>query len=145
MPAGADLLELEISVHAAAPTVWKAIVDDERRRDWWSYLDLDARSGGRLVEHWRDADGKPQTTTGEVLEAEAPHLLRCTWQDDDWPAATEIELRITDEDHGARVRLRHAGWERLGEWRSLRSAHEQGWKMHLANLKRYAEGGDEAA
>ena len=37
------------------------------------------------------------------------------------------------------MRLTHAGWERLGERSSLRSAHEKGWAMHLAGLKRYVE------
>ena len=122
------------------PEVWRAITADERRRAWWSYLDLDARPGGHLVERWRDAQGREMTTSGRILEVEEPHQLRCTWRDEDWPVATEIELSLHAEGETTRLRLRHGGWERLGDRGvQLRSAHREGWETHLGNLKRYVE------
>ena len=135
-----DDVGVEIAVAAPIAAVWRALVDDHHRHAWWPYLDLEARRGGRFVERWRDADGRAVTTSGEVLEIEAPHRLRCTWRDEDWPAATEVELVLSADGEATRVRVGHAGWQRLGELGGrLRPQHADGWRMHLASLKRYVE------
>ena len=143
MPAAdPQTIELTVRVDAPAATVWEALADDGHRRRWWSYLDLDARPGGRLLERWRDRDDRERTTSGGVLEAESPRLLRCTWSADDWPAETEVEIALRPDGDATVLRLRHGGWERLGGLASeLRPAHEQGWRMHLDDLKRYVEAG----
>ena len=95
-------LELEAAIDAPVTAVWDALVDDEHRRSWWSYLELDPRPGGRLLERWRDDAGRPKRTEGEVLEIQ-PHRLRCTWRDD-WPAPTELQLELQAEGAATRVR-----------------------------------------
>ncbi|MDQ4082364.1 MAG: SRPBCC domain-containing protein [Actinomycetota bacterium] len=137
----AHAIELEIALAASVPATWQAIVNDEHRASWWPYLELDSRPGGRLTERWRDADGQEIVTSGEVLEAQAPHRLRCTWRDDAWVAGTEVDFQLrTEGDNATRLRLRHGGWERLGaDGRQLRAAHVEGWQRHLGNLKAYVE------
>lgn len=140
----AQPLQLDVTLDAAEPDVWLAIADPLRRRAWWPYLDLEPNRGGRLVERWRDAEGRDVTTSGTVLEAEEPYRLRCTWRDEDWPDATEVEISLRPAGKATRLRLRHGGWERLGDRGvELRSAHRKGWEGHLVNLKRYVE--DEAS
>ena len=137
---GPDAIELEIALAAPALAVWQAIVTDKHRRAWWSYLELDARPGGRLTERWRDDEGREIVTSGEVVEAQAPHRLRSTWRDDAWLAATEVELELRTEGDTTRLRLRHEGWQRLGDvGRRLRAVHVEGWQTHLRNLKAYVE------
>lgn len=136
-----EAVELEIVIAAAADTVWQALVSPEHRAAWWSYLELDPRPGGIVVERWRNDAGREVTTSGHILELEPPRRLRCTWQDDDWSAFTEVELELRSENETTRVSLRHAGWERLGGDGARRAAaHRTGWWLHLDNLKSYAEG-----
>ncbi len=138
--AGGDSLEIETVVAAPADAVWRALADDERRLSWWSYLELDVRPGGRLIERWHGGGGRARTTSGEVVEARAPHHLRCTWRDDDWPAETQVELTLRAEPGGTRVRVLHTGWRRLGaRGARLLPAHADGWRRHLENLKRFVE------
>jgi len=137
---------VEVAVAAPAAEVWRALTDDDRRHAWWPDLELEARVGGRLVERWRNGAGRAVTTSGAVLSVEPPERLRCSWRDDDWPEATEVELVVRDERGGAVVRLEHAGWERLGDAAAtLADAHADGWRMHLADLKAYAESAAEPA
>jgi uncharacterized protein YndB with AHSA1/START domain len=136
----ADAITLEVTLDAPVERVWDAIASEPERRHWWSYLALEAIPGGRLLERWQDAEGRERTTSGEVLDARAPHLLRCSWRDDDWAAATEVEFTLRPEGGASRLRLRHSGWARLGPvGEDLRPAHRDGWRRHLANLKRYVE------
>ena len=136
----ADAIRLEIALTAPVLAVWDAIVNDEHRAAWWPYLELDARPAGRLTERWRNAEGREVVTSGDVVEAHAPHRLRSTWRDDDWVGTTDVELELLTEGNGTRLRLRHYGWDRLGErGRSLRAAHVAGWQTHLRNLKAYVE------
>jgi uncharacterized protein YndB with AHSA1/START domain len=139
--AKSDAVELEITIQAPVETVWQTLVSAEHRRGWWSYLELEPRPGGLVIERWRNDAGREVTTAGEVLELESPHRLRCTWRDDDWSAATQLELDLRSEDATTRVRLRHVGWERLGEdGARLAAAHRVGWQTHLENLKAFVEG-----
>ena len=139
-PENLEVVDLEIVVSASGPAVWSAFVNEEDRSRWWSYLSLEAHPGGRLIERWRDPSGQERTTSGHVLEVEAPHRLRCSWRDDDWPESTEIELTLRPTDGATCVRLRHSGWERLGVLGpELCATHVAGWQAHLANLKRFVE------
>jgi uncharacterized protein YndB with AHSA1/START domain len=137
--ARAEDVEVETRIAAHREMIWDALTVEERRREWWSYLDLDARRGGRVHERWMGADSTPQTTTGEVVEIEPPSRLICTWQDDGWPVATRVELAVEPDGDATRVRVRHVGWESLPDGEALRVAHTNGWRMHLENLKRSVE------
>jgi uncharacterized protein YndB with AHSA1/START domain len=139
--AKSEVVELEIAIQASVETVWQAVVSAEHRRGWWSYLELDPRPGGLVIERWRDDAGREVTTAGQVLELESPRRLRCTWGDDDWSAATELELDLRGEGATTHVRLRHVGWERLGaDGARLAAAHRAGWQRHLENLTAFVEG-----
>lgn len=139
-PENVEVVDLQIVVSAPSSAVWEAFVNEEDRRRWWSYLSLEAHPGGQLIERWRDPSGQDRTTSGEVLEVEAPHRLRCSWRDDDWPESTDVELTLRPTADVTCVRIRHSGWERLGALGpDLRSTHVGGWQVHLANLKRFLE------
>jgi uncharacterized protein YndB with AHSA1/START domain len=124
-------VEVSESVLVPAPPqrVWWWITDAEGRAAWWPYLDLDARPGGRMEERWNDV-----VTAGEVVEVDPPRLLRLTWKDGGWPAATEVELRLEPEQGATRVSVRHSGWAALPDAGSLVAAHRAGWKLHLDDL-----------
>ena len=52
-------LDLEVAIDAPVTAVWDALVEDEHRRSWWSYLELDPRpvdgcsSDGRTTRAYR--------------------------------------------------------------------------------------------
>lgn len=123
-----EVLE-SVLVPAPPERVWWWITDAGGRAAWWPYLDLDATPGGRVEERWDDV-----VTSGEVLEVDPARLLRLSWEDDGWPAATEVELRLEPEQAGTRVTVRHSGWEALPDPESLVREHRAGWRMHLDDL-----------
>lgn len=133
------MLLLEVDVRSDAASVWTALVVDEHRREWWPHLAMRAELGGALLEEWQDEEGHRQRTRGEVVDLEPERRIRCSWQDDGWPAGTEVEIALVDRAGGTRVVLRHTGWRSLPDGRQLLKAHRMGWSMHLANLKSYVE------
>lgn len=134
---GPDPLVCEaVLVAAPAERVWSAITDAHQRAGWWPYLDLDPSPGGRFEERWTDGAGNEVVTSGRVLEVAPPHLLRLSWQDDGWPAATEVELCLEPQQAGTLVRVRHTGWSTLPDAQALVRDHRAGWRMHLEDLRR---------
>ncbi len=135
-----DDLLLTVDVRADAASVWHAIASPEQRRCWWPQLELETRVGGAVLERWRDGSGCEQWTRGAVLDVEHERRLRCSWRDDGWPAATEVEIVLRREaERHTRLALRHCGWERLAGGATLRAAHREGWSLHLADLKAFLE------
>lgn len=124
-------MELEERADASPEAVWAALVDARQRAGWWSYLELDARPGGVLLERWTDGDGRAQATRGEVVEADPPRRLRATWRDEGWPVATEVTISLTAERGQTWIRLSHRGWDALPDGDALRAAHRDGWRAHL--------------
>jgi uncharacterized protein YndB with AHSA1/START domain len=129
------------TIAAPSGVVWRALVDADQRRRWWSYLDLDPVVGGHFTERWTGVDGKETVTTGSVLEATRERRLRLTWSDADWPAQTEVEVSMTPALGGTFVRVRHSGFECLPDGQRLAREHAAGWQAHLSNLRSVAEEG----
>jgi uncharacterized protein YndB with AHSA1/START domain len=88
------VVDESITVDASAHEVWRTIVVAEARAGWWKYLDLDATVGGRFVERWTDGSGRERLTTGVVTEVVVDRLLVLCWADEDWPAATQVAIRL---------------------------------------------------
>jgi uncharacterized protein YndB with AHSA1/START domain len=136
----ADVAEEEL-IAAPSDVTWRALVDADQRRQWWSYLDLDPVVGGRFTERWTGPDGKEGVTAGSVLEVIDRRLLRLTWSDADWPTPTTVDITMSPMPEGTLVRVRHSGFERLPDGRRLAGEHAAGWRAHLSNLRSVAERG----
>lgn len=134
-----SVVDESIAIDAPAHEVWRMITDAEARAAWWGYLDLDVTVGGRFVERWTDGSGREKLTTGVVTEVAADRLLALRWADEDWPAATRVEIHLARVGGTTSVRLLHTGWENLPEGVALAEEHREGWRMHLENLRRCVE------
>lgn len=133
---GTAVIDESALINSTPEQVWHAIVDGGARSRWWGYLNLDAQPGGRFEERWADERGEPRLTSGHVTTVVEPTTLCLHWADDDWPAATDVEIQIHRVDSGSTaVRVRHSGWERLPDGDHLLEQHREGWKAHLANLR----------
>lgn len=127
-------------VDAPISQVWGALVSPDERAAWWPYLTLDPSVGGRFEELWTDPSGDRKRTSGRVTAMEHPHHLALTWADDDWPAATRVEISLTATGTGTEVTIRHTGWRALADPEHLIADHRAGWRMHLHNLREHLDG-----
>ena len=135
-----DEVGAEVVVGVPAGEVWRALVDGERRRQWWSYLEMVVVAGGRFTERWVDDDGSEVLTSGTVTHVVPNRELRMTWADEAWPAETTLDIVLTPVPGGTQVRVRHEGWRRLPDGERLRQEHAAGWRLHLADLRSFLEG-----
>jgi len=131
-------------VPADRDVVWRALT--EAPGEWWPLpavsatgvpvlgLHLELVEGGRLAEVWADGTHALWAT---VLGVEAPSSLTLSWNPGGGSApATTVEVRLDVLDEGTRVRVRHSGWEALGE--EPRMDYVAGWPFILDRLELYA-------
>ena len=74
---------------------------------------FEGRPGGRIFE--RTGEGV-EADWGSIIAWEPPHRLTYSWHLFFDPSeATQVDVTFAESDEGTRVRIEHAGWERLGE------------------------------
>ena len=113
----------------------------EKIGDWWPLEDysmfassgrgrpdeivFEPGVGGRVFERL----GDEVCVWGEVHVWEPPHRVAFSWRTNpEWPDVTDVEITFTPEESGTRVRLRHTGWERLGDRaEAARASYAGGW------------------
>ena len=117
--------------------------------DWWPLEDYSIFStsgrgrpdevvfepevGGRVYERL----GNETEVWGEVQAWEPPHRVAFSWRTNrNWPGHTDVEVTFTSEGGGTRVRLRHTGWELLGERaEAAHASYAGGWGEVLAHYE----------
>jgi uncharacterized protein YndB with AHSA1/START domain len=135
-----DTIDLEINLPTSLEVSWRLVTDPIHFKTWFGeHVSLDAKLGGEFREVWFQG-GRQVVTTGRVEECDPPFAIAWTWRDDNWTAVTRLRLTFSAVAEGTRVRLVHFGWSNfpvaIGE--QLRTAHAEGWRQHLENLRRYA-------
>jgi len=102
-----------------------------------SELHFEPFVGGRFYERYIDGE---EHTGGRILRWEPPSLLAYTWQHDDWPAPTEVEVRFFEEEPSlTRVELEHRAWERLGPIADrMRDMYSNGWPTVMTCFESFA-------
>jgi uncharacterized protein YndB with AHSA1/START domain len=86
--------------------------------------------GGRIVE--TAVDGA-EHVWGEVTVWDPPSRVRFTWHPGRGSdSAQSVDVRFTSVATGTRVRLKHRGWEMLGDRASaMRANYDTGWDVVL--------------
>jgi uncharacterized protein YndB with AHSA1/START domain len=91
-----DRIEREELLKASPWEVWEAVTDEGWLAD---HVELDLRVGGDAS--FRSSEGEK---SGWIEEVRAPERLAFWWSADDEPA-TRVELTLTEDDDGTRLRV----------------------------------------
>ena len=138
-----DRIEREIMIDAPLETVWQVVTEPEHVGRWFSdSAEIDLRPGGEAALTW-DEHG---TAQARVERVEPPHFFSFRWAR---PVGAEprkgnstlVELRLSAEGDGTRLRVVESGFREL-EWseeKKSRYAEEntKGWKLELDELRDY--------
>jgi len=132
----------ETHIAATPETVFAYLVEPEKIARWMGIrADVDARPDGHYAVDINDV----ARARGTYLEVVAPNriVLSFGWEDDPAvpPGSTTVEITLTPDGDGTRVRLVHRGLP-TGD---AREAHGHGWAHYLQRLSVAGVGGDPGA
>lgn len=128
-----------IYIRGAPARVWRALTSRDESRKFFYETDVQLRLGGafRLLD-----DAGKAIVSGEVLELDAPHLLRVSWRElsdpEHKPGAVEYRL----EDVGGSTRLTVSNFDHPAPSAADLDVGRKGWGFTLSNLKSVLETGD---
>lgn len=135
-------------VQASPERVWQEFTSFERLSAWFGIghqLDVFEPELGGEVRLSVEIDGTRSSFGGRVLVFDAARELTFSnnWDEDGWPVATLVTLRLTPLFDACHVELFHHGFERLGaEAAGALEGYESGWhSRHIEALKAVVEGG----
>src|SRR5258708_29629774 len=119
----------EITIAARPEDVFPYFTDPRRMIAWKAVsAELDGRPGGRLR---RDGTGRSDVALGTYLEVDPPRRVVFTfgWEGNDVvpPGSSTVEVTLSAEGEGTRVRLVHRGLPA-----ARRSHSAAGWSHYLA-------------
>ncbi|HDR06190.1 MAG TPA: SRPBCC domain-containing protein [Candidatus Coatesbacteria bacterium] len=135
-------IHLQVQLPRPPADVWKAVFSPAARQVWWAYgVQLHPQSGSHFYEFWRDGEGHNRVSRGRVLGLKKNRLLRLSWQDDDWPTATQVEIKLASRRDSTILNLAHTGFEALGPKLQYNvEEYTAGWEALLEDLRTYLEG-----
>jgi uncharacterized protein YndB with AHSA1/START domain len=129
----------EVEIDASIDRVWQALTDADELMRWFP---LEARvepgAGGSIFMSWKNEFAG----TSEVLDWEAPRLLRTTWGELD---NTNGPLQVTEyrlESLGAArtlLRVVTSGFPTDAAWDEWVEGTRLGWLVELRSLRHYLE------
>jgi uncharacterized protein YndB with AHSA1/START domain len=122
--------------------VWKALLDGEFTRQYWSHENASDWKRGSPWEHRRVDAARTVDILGEVLEAEAPRRLVITWAEPRDKAQRDRHSRVTFEIEPVaemvRLTVTHDELEAGSE---MQRKITEGWPRVLSSLKSLLETG----
>ena len=140
-----------ISVKAAVADVFEAYV--ERIDAWWPrqgkrfrysfapkgvdphHIRFEPRVGGRLYETFSDGS---EYVIGAIREYAPPDRIAYTWKAPDWNAETLVDVTFEKAGETTIVRVRHTGFEKLGQ-PGLAAGYQEGSREIYAALQTWLE------
>jgi uncharacterized protein YndB with AHSA1/START domain len=137
-----DPIVRETWIGASPETVFAFFVEPAHVTRWLAEeATLDPRPGG-ICHQTHVSGGRSYHLRGEFIEVTPPTRVAFTWgfEEDDVgvaPGASTVEVTLTAEDGGTRVRLVHRD---LPE--PAKPDHSAGWTSMLARLATAVGGGD---
>ncbi len=140
-----DSIEREVLISASPELVWEVITVPEHINQWlWDFAEIDLRVGGAMTLAGT-YKGKPYSYEATIEDLDPPNVFAFRWAEGGWVdgGSTRVEITLTAEDGGTRLRLVESGFASLDisdERRSeLFGDISGGWKSELGELVVYVE------
>jgi len=138
-----DRIEREILIEAPIEVVWAIVTEPEHLARWFpDAATIDLRPGGEGRLTWNDHG----TYRLRVERVEAPHRFSFRWVrrvgvDPVEGASTLVEMSLSADDRGTRLRLVESGFGDL-DWPADEAAqyaeeNDHGWDVELRELQAY--------
>ena len=138
-----DRIEQEIVIEAPVDVVWEIVTEPEHVRSWFSdSAEIELRPGGKAILTWDEHGSFPAV----VERVDPPHSFAFRWAR---PAGVEpaegnstlVELTLSPEGEGTRLRVVESGFARLhgsdDEKAEYREGNIRGWQHELGELGDY--------
>ena len=139
----ADLAPLRFTFYIAGSQerVWDGFVSKEDNKTIFmgADFDIELQPGGRMAWTGPGKDGKPMTYVhGEVLEAEAPRLLRYHFGMGESGPMSRVSVELTRETEATKVVVTN---DEFAEGDATYAQNADGWPRILSRLKTLIETG----
>jgi uncharacterized protein YndB with AHSA1/START domain len=122
--------------------LWRALIDGEMTRKYWSHENVSDWKPGSRWEHRRLDAARTVDLVGKVVESTPPRRLVLTWavpSDADDPAQrSRVTFDIESQNGLVRLTVRHEDLEPNSE---MLAGINQGWPTVLSSLKTLLETG----
>jgi uncharacterized protein YndB with AHSA1/START domain len=124
-----DAIVQEFEYPHPIEAVWTAITDADAISQWLMVTDgFKPQVGAKFTlsqpgAAWGNVEG-------EVLEVDEPNCIRYTWTNGP-EFNTTVTLSLESTTGGTRLRLQHAGFDRVEGKKQFRPGAEWGWKQFL--------------
>ena len=146
-------LKREIVIEAPPEIVWDAVTEPEQMALWFGdAVDFDLHPGGTGTMTWQPGGrateelAEPITIPLQIEEIDPPRLFSFRWTH---PADSEatpansllVEFALVPEGDATRLSVTESGFAEIErDTEAEVDGHEEGWKVHLESLRRYAAG-----
>jgi uncharacterized protein YndB with AHSA1/START domain len=124
-------------------TVWKALLDREMTRQYWSRENVSDWKAGSPWQHRRFDERRTVDLVGQVVESVAPRRLVLTWANaadaQDKTKHTRVALGIESVGEMVRLTVTHDGFK---PGTDMRQKISNGWPRVLSSLKSFLETGN---
>ncbi|SDQ18231.1 SRPBCC domain-containing protein [Microbacterium sp. cf332] len=132
-----DAVTASVTIAASVDRVWEALTRE--RSSWWPELVFEPMVGAALEETWWE-NGRRARATGTVTTCDPPTRLVFVWHQDSWQGDLEVDVRIAASGGMTAVFLTESGFVGAATPAGLPDEHVEGWRFHLARLRRVSEG-----
>ena len=140
-----DSIERDVLIGASPERVWEVITVPEHINQWlWDFAEIDLRVGGAMTLAGTHK-GKPYSYEATIEDLDPPQVFAFRWAEGGWVdgGSTRVEITLTAEDGGTRLRLVESGFASLDISDELRNELfgdiNGGWKSELGELVVYVE------
>jgi len=118
-------------VDASPEDVYYAIATGQGWRNWLcDSARFEARTGGSFQLAW--ANG--WYSAGTVVECKRPEKVILTWRGKDYPASTDVEIKLKGENGVTSVTIHHRGFGQGKKWEPVLNIANKEWEKGLENL-----------
>lgn len=130
-------IEKELFIKAPPERVFRALTEKEELERWFlRKAEIDLRPGGAIRFEWKSGF----LNQGKILVLEPPHRLSYTWEAQT-PDATIVTFELTAENDGTLLYVKNTGYHEGEDWDSYYDQRDNGWSIHLENLRAWLEAG----
>lgn len=132
----------EVSIHAPASTVWKAITDKEEMKNWYFDIPGFEPVAGNNTSFYAECDGQQYLHIWQVKEVVPQKKISYSWRYEQTKGSSLVTFELFEKGDVTIVRLTHEGIELFADNGAsfTRESFDEGWTEFIESaLKKYAE------